>query len=225
MDASMKNKLGIAALIAFAVVAAVCALLAPTLPEFDVDDPGDFLNDLEEASNYALFNFGFVAAFLLSLYGAFTLPDLLENTRGAMAARLGWLVYLPGAVLLIAFFAADGVFMQMIRVQYMDVETVASGGPVTVLSLDKYMNTDEIIYLGVIGSAVWIAGLALLAWGIYEATETPLMVDGPLGAGVLLLLISLFADVQILAALGYLAMAAGFAALGYLVMQQEDSGG
>lgn len=227
MDTTLRNRLGILALIVFAVAAAVLAALAPRLPD---PDESDFLAELLDSSNYALINFLFVGAFILSMWGAHTIPDLLQGTKGAQAATWGWWVYLVGATLLCAFIAADGVFTQMLRVLYatydagelMRPDAAAAGqsvpAPVTLELARHYIDVNEIRYFGIVASLVWIAGLGLLAYAIYQAEETPLIIDGPIVAGVALLLLSLVVDVVILAVLGYLALAFAFGALGYQTM-------
>lgn len=221
MEVSLKTKLGILALIAFAVAAAVFATVAPriTAPE---EDAAQYAEDLDNASNYALINFGFIGAFILSLYGAYTLPELLMNTKGEVAARLGWLVYLPGAVLLSAFFAADGIHMQEMRVQFRmfpeeDVRMV------TQEMVQHYFDTSEIVWFAIVATGLWIIGLALLALAIYQAEQTPNWIDGLIAGGVALLVISLLVDVVILATLGYLLLAGAFGGLGYLMLQQEKA--
>jgi hypothetical protein len=140
-------------------------------------------------------------------------------------------VYLVGATLLCAFIAADGVFTQMLRVLYTTYDEgalftpdTANGGQYISVALttqfaQHYLDVNEIRYFGIVASAAWIAGLGLLAFGIYQAEETPWMIDGPIAAGVVLLVLSLITDVVILAVLGYLALAVAFGVLGYMTMQ------
>ncbi len=224
MEISLKTKLGILALIAFAVAAAVFATISPriTPPE---ENETDFFKDLEDANNYALVNFGFMGAFILSLYGAYTLPDLLKNTKGEVAARIGWLVYMPGAVLLSAFFAADGIHIQETRVQYYR-DRADDVVRATVQDMTQhYFDTSEIVLFALVATILWMVGLALLALAIYQADETPMWLDGLIAAGVILLVLSLFSDIVILATLGYLALAGAFGGLGYLMLQAEQASG
>jgi hypothetical protein len=220
METSVRTRLGIIALIVFAVAGAVLAALAPELAA-PGDDPSEFLSDLEDASDYAIINFGFLVAFLLSMMGACVLPDFLANTRGERFARFGWVVYLAGATLLCAFFATDGVFIGMLR------ESALNGDDANELFVanlaEDYMNNDQVILFAIIASGLWIVGLGLLAAAIFLAEETPIWIDAPLVIGVILLLVSLVVDVMILAVLGYVGLAISFGALYVILERIEDN--
>lgn len=221
MVSTHKSQLGILALLIFALGATVLAFIAPRLP-----DPTDssFLAELEDASHYALINFLFVGVYILSIFGAYTIPHTLRNTQGAEIAVWGWWVYLVGAVLLCAFIAADGVFIQMMRILSLEYEyQVPADAALTPQLARDYMNVAEVRYLGIAASIVWSAGLALLAWAIYLAESTPLSIDGPIVAGVILLILSMVLDSAALAGLGYLGIAIGFGVWGYHVWQKETS--
>ncbi len=223
MRITWQTQLGVAALIIFAVAAAVLAAIAPS-----IEKPGDnlaaFIEDLEDASLYRWVNLGFVAAFALSLWGFSTVSELLENTKGGLIAQLGWLAYAPGAALLIAFIGADAIFIQMMRVAAYDADSTLEQVVARDLTL-SYMDAGWIQALALAATALWLLGLGLLALAIYLADETPYWIDLPIAAGAILLIVSGFIDQKFVAALGYLLLAVAFGGLGLIVWRIRKSGG
>lgn len=215
MRITWQTQLGVAALIIFAVAAAVLAAITPS-----IEKPGDnlaaFIEDLEDASLYRWVNLGFVAVFALSLWGFSTLPELLEDTKGGLIAQLGWLAYAPGAALLIAFISADAIFIQMMRVAAYDADSTLEQVVARDLTL-SYMDAGWIQALALAATALWLLGLGLLALAIYLADETPYWIDLPIAGGAILLIVSGFIDQKFVSALGYLLLAVAFAGLGVII--------
>lgn len=215
MIINWKTQLGVVALIAFALGAAVLAALMPSI-EKPGDNLAEFVQNLEDASRYRWVNLGFVAIFALSLWGVSTLPELLEKTKGGLIAQLGWLAYAPGGALLIAFIGADAIFIQMMRVAAYE----ADSGLEQVVARDltvAYMDAGWIQAMALVATALWLLGLALMALAIFLADETPIWIDAPIAAGALLLIASGFIDEKFVASAAYLLMAMAFAGLGVVV--------
>ncbi len=215
MRITWQTQLGVAALIIFAVAAAVLAAITPS-----IEKPGDnlaaFIEDLEDASLYRWVNLGFVAVFALSLWGFSTVSELLEDTKGGLIAQLGWLAYAPGAALLIAFISADAIFIQMMRVAAYDADSTLEQVVARDLTL-SYMDAGWIQALALAATALWLLGLGLLALAIYLADETPYWIDLPIAGGAILLIVSGFIDQKFVSALGYLLLAVAFAGLGVII--------
>ncbi len=215
MRITWQTQLGVAALIVFAVVAAVLAAITPS-----IEKPGDnvvaFIEDLEDASLYRWVNLGFVAVFALSLWGFSTLPELLEDTKGGLLAQLGWLAYAPGGALLIAFIGADAIFIQMMRVAAYEADSTLEQVIARDLTL-SYMDAGWIQAMALAATALWLLGLGLLALAIYLADETPYWIDFPIAAGAVVLIVSGFIDQKFVSALGYLLLAVAFAGLGLII--------
>lgn len=220
MNITWKTQLGIAALIVFAVAAAILAAITPSISR-PGDNVAEFLQDLEDASLYRWVNLGFVAVFALSLWGVSTLPELLEKTKGGLIAQMGWLAYAPGGALLIAFIGADAIFIQMMRVAAYEADVTLEQLVARDLTV-AYMDAGWIQAMALASTALWMIGLALMALAIFMADETPIWIDAPIALGAAILIVSAFVDQKFLSAIGYGLLAVAFAGLGYVVWQQRQ---